>query len=276
MTRTQKLLRLLSTALIAALVAGGVANTILSATPLQAAWPLSYLWGFGAALLGAAMCLGTPGLIAALSALTAFVGMTALGGAFGARALFESLRAFGESGDISLLGAHGPAAAMLLGVTLGLLFFLLVRRRGSLFFAAAVALMAILVACTVGENANVGAAVPALIGLAAAYAFAADTERDLKSCLRALVPTALAVLLAPLLVPQGRLTWPPLENAADFKQIPQGLHKKVATALDFTQFYQIFCSMFRFVLPRFPSMDVPLWPLSCTHTLLAKKTNRLS
>ena len=37
MTRTQKLLRLLSTALIAALVAGGVANTILSATPLQAA-----------------------------------------------------------------------------------------------------------------------------------------------------------------------------------------------------------------------------------------------
>ena len=215
MTRTQKLLRLLSTALIAALVAGGVANTILSATPLQAAWPLSYLWGFGAALLGAAMCLGTPGLIAALSVLTAFVGMTAFGGAFGARALFESLRAFGESGDISLLGAHGPAAAMLLGVTLGLLFFLLVRRRGSLFFAAAVALMAILVACTVGENANVGAAVPALIGLAAAYAFATDTERDLKSCLRALVPAALAVLLALLLVPQGRLTWAPLENAAD-------------------------------------------------------------
>ena len=215
MTRTQKRLRLLATALIAALVAGGVANTILSATPLQAAWPLSYLWGFGAALLGAAMCLGTPGLIAALGVLTAFVGMTALGGAFGARALFESLRAFGESGDISLLGAHGPAAAMLLGVTLGLLFFLLVRRRGSLFFAAAVALMAILVACTVGENANVGAAVPALIGLAAAYAFAADTERDMKSCLRALVPAALAVLLALLLVPQGRLTWAPLENAAD-------------------------------------------------------------
>ena len=35
MTRTQKLLRLLATALIAALVAGGVANTILGATPLK-------------------------------------------------------------------------------------------------------------------------------------------------------------------------------------------------------------------------------------------------
>ncbi len=41
MTRTQKLLRLLATALIAALVAGGVANTILSVTPLAASWPLS-------------------------------------------------------------------------------------------------------------------------------------------------------------------------------------------------------------------------------------------
>ena len=87
MTRTQKLLRLLATALIAALIAGGVANTILGATPLKASWPLAYLWGFGAALLGAVMCSGVPGLIAALSVLTAFVGMAALGGAFGARAV---------------------------------------------------------------------------------------------------------------------------------------------------------------------------------------------
>ena len=32
---------------------------------------------------------------------------------------------------------------------------------------------------------------------------------------RALIPAALAVLLALLLVPQGRLTWAPLENAAN-------------------------------------------------------------
>ena len=82
MTRTQKLLRLLATALIAALVAGGVANTILGATPLKASWPLAYLWGFGAALLGAAMCSGAPGLIAALAVLAAFVGMTAAGRRF--------------------------------------------------------------------------------------------------------------------------------------------------------------------------------------------------
>ena len=94
MTRTQKLLRLLATALIAALVAGGVANTILSATPLAASWPLAYLWAFGAALLGAAMYSGAPGLIAALCALAVYLLAVLLGGVFGARALFDALRAF--------------------------------------------------------------------------------------------------------------------------------------------------------------------------------------
>ncbi len=158
---------------------------------------------------------GAPRLIAVLCALAVYLLAVLLGGVFGARALFEALRAFGESGDAASLTAHGPAAAMLLGVGLGLLFFLLVRKRGGLFFAAVVALMAILAACAIGEDASVGAAVPALIGLAAAYAFISDAERDLKSCVRALIPAALAVLLALLLVPQGRLTWTPLENAAN-------------------------------------------------------------
>ena len=140
--------------------------------------------------------------------------VTLLGGVFGARALFEALRAFGESGD----AASSPRTARrrpCCWAGLGLLFFLLVRKRGGLFFAAVVALVAILAACAIGEDASVGAAVPALIGLAAAYAFASDAERDWKSCLRALIPAALAVLLALLLVPQGRLTWTPLENAAN-------------------------------------------------------------
>ena len=215
MTRTQKLLRQLATALIAALVAGGVANTILGVTPLKASWLLPYLWGFGAAVLGAVMCSGVPGLIAALAVLTAFAGMAALGGAFGVRTLFEALRAFGENGDAAALGAHAPAAALLLGVGLGLLSFLLVRKRGGVFFATVVALGAILTACAIGEDAGVGTAVPALIGLAAAYAFTSDAELGLKGCVRALIPATLAVLLALLLVPQGRLTWAPLENAAD-------------------------------------------------------------
>ena len=85
-----------------------------------------------------------------------------------------------------------------------------------MFFAAVIALVAILAACAIGEDASVGAAVPALIGLAAAYAFASDAERDLKSCLRARSsPPRWRCSLALLLVPQGRLTWAPLENAAD-------------------------------------------------------------
>lgn len=215
MTRTQKFLRLLVTALIAALISGSVTNTILGATSLAAPWPLAYLWALGAGVLGAAMCMGIPGLIAALAVLAAFAGMAVLGGAFGARALFEALRAFWGSGDASLLPAHAPTAAMLLGVALGLLFFALVKNRGSVFFAAVIALVALIAACAFSDQGGVGAAVPALIGLAAAYAHTSDSEQNARAYTRALIPATLAVLVAFLLVPQGRLTWEPLENAAN-------------------------------------------------------------
>ena len=215
MTRTQKFLRLLVTALIAALISGSVTNTILGATSLAAAWPLAYLWALGAGVLGAVMCMGIPGLVAALAVLAAFAGMAVLGGAFGARALFEALRAFWGSGDASLLPAHAPAAAMLLGVALGFLFFALVKNRGGVFFAAVIALVAIIAAYALGDQSGVGAAVPALIGLAAAYAHTSDGEQNARAYARALIPATLAVLVAFLLVPQGRLTWAPLENAAN-------------------------------------------------------------
>jgi len=51
MTRSQKLLRLLSTALIAALLSGSVANTLLGAFSMGAPWPSAYLWAALVALL---------------------------------------------------------------------------------------------------------------------------------------------------------------------------------------------------------------------------------
>ena len=215
MTRTQKILRLLSTALIAALMAGSVANTILSASALEAAWPLAYLWGLGAALLGAVMSLGTAALIAALAALVTFLGLSFAGGAFGVRALIDALRLAWDTGEWAEVAAHAPAAAMLLGVALGLLFFALVKSREGVFFAALISLAAVVVSCTLNEDMGVGVAVPALIGLAAAYAHTSEAERDVRGYARALVPATLAVLVAFLLVPQGRLTWAPLENAAN-------------------------------------------------------------
>ena len=215
MTTTQKLLRLLSTALIAALVAGSVANVILGATPLAAAWPAAYLWALAAALSCAVMCLGPGGLIAGIAALVALAGVTVLGGAFGVRALVDAVRAAAQTGDASALGEHAPAACMLLGVAFGLLFFPLVRSRGGVFFAAVIALAAILIASALSTHSGVGAAVPALIGLAAAYAHTSEIERDVRGYARALIPATLAVLLAFALVPGGRLTWAPLENAAN-------------------------------------------------------------
>ena len=215
MTRTQKILRMLSTALIAAMLSGGVANTILSASALMPAWPLAYLWGLGAALLGAAMSLGTAALIAGLAALAAFLGLALLGGAFGARELIEAMRLAWNTGEWADVASHGPAAAMLLGVVLGVLFFALVKSREGVFFAALISLAAVVVSCALNEEMGVGVAVPALISLAAAYAHTSEVERDVRGYARALVPATLAVLIAFMLVPQGRATWTPLENAAN-------------------------------------------------------------
>lgn len=129
MTRTQKLLRLLTTALIAALIAGGVTNTLVEASAMEAPWINAYAWALVSALLGAAMTINLAALICALSALTALVALAFGGGAFGVRALVDGLRAFFGSGDWEALASCGGAAAMVLGVALGLLFFALVRRR---------------------------------------------------------------------------------------------------------------------------------------------------
>ena len=215
MTGTQKILRLLSTALIAALMAGGVANTILAASGLETAWLLAYAWGMGAALVGAAMTAHTGALIAGAALFVAFAGMVAAGGAFGAGALFDAYRAYWETGDWAQVVPHAQAAAMLLGVALGLLYALLVRKRGGVYFAAALTILALIVSCALNAQVGVGSAVPALIGLAAAYAHTSEAERDVRGYARALIPATLAVLVAFALVPQGRLTWPPLENAAN-------------------------------------------------------------
>ena len=214
MTRTQKLLHLLTTALIAALIAGGVTNTLVEASAMEAPWINAYAWALVSAPLGAAMTINLAALICALSALTALVALAFGGGAFGVRALVDGLRAFFGSGDWEALASCGGAAAMVLGVALGLLFFALVRRRGGVAFAFVFALMALICAGAMAEQVSLWGTAPVLIGLAAAVANTLEGERDARGFVRALIPAALAVVLALVAVPHGRATWAPLENVA--------------------------------------------------------------
>ncbi|NLD59671.1 MAG: hypothetical protein GX647_08475 [Clostridiales bacterium] len=218
MTRSQKLLRLLSTALIAALLSGSVANTLLGAFSMGAPWPSAYLWAALVALLLALGGLGAAGAIAGGAALLALFGLAALGGAFGIRELFSALREFASVGDWAVLAPHGAAAAMFLGVLFGILFFGLVRNRGGVFFAALISLTALIGASAAGGEANMLLAAPALIALSAAFAHTSEADRYERGFARALVPSAIAVLIALLLVPAGRVTWKPLEDAANALQ----------------------------------------------------------
>lgn len=160
------------------------------------------------------MSLGTAALIAALAALVTFLGLSFAGGAFGVRALIDALRLAWDTGEWAEVAAHAPAAAMLLGVALGLLFFALVKSREGVFFAALISLAAVVVSCTLNEDMGVGVAVPALIGLAAAYAHTSEAERDVRGYARACAGDAGGVggVFARA---AGAATWAPLENAAN-------------------------------------------------------------
>ncbi|NLF27919.1 MAG: hypothetical protein GX592_08470, partial [Clostridiales bacterium] len=215
MTRVQKILRLLSTALIATLLSGSVANTLLGALSMDAPWIGAYLWAALVSLVLAVGGLGAIGAIAGGASLLSLFGMAVFGGAFGVKELFFAAREFASAGDWAALQSHGPAAAMCLSVFFGILFFGLVRNRGGVFFAALIALTALIGAGAAGEDASMLSAAPALIALAAAFAHTSEADRYERGFARALVPSAIAVLIALLLVPAGRVTWEPLENAAN-------------------------------------------------------------
>jgi hypothetical protein len=114
MTRSQKILRLLSTALIASLLAGSVSNTLLGAFSMGAPWLSAYLWAALVSLLLALGGLGAAGAVAGGASLLALFGIAVFGGAFGVRELFSALREFAAAGDWAVLASHGAAAALCL------------------------------------------------------------------------------------------------------------------------------------------------------------------
>ncbi len=210
MTKKQQLLRLLSTALIASLLAGSVIHTLLSSFSMPVPWATAYLASMLAAAACAALSLGLAGAVFGGAGFAALLGAAA----HGARALFGAIGEFAAAGDWSALEMHGPAAAALLGVLFGALFFALLKNRGGVFFAALISLVVLIGANASGGDVRVVSAVPALIALTAAFAHTSESDRFERGFARALVPATAAVLIALLLVPSGHLTWAPLENAA--------------------------------------------------------------
>ncbi len=215
LTKKAKITRSVIAAVLAMLFAGSAASVLASATRMAA--PAAGL--YVAAALSAA--LGALGAVSGTGAAIAAGGFVALSAGYAAshaaglgalRALFASWS--GAEADAARAALGGQTLLTLGAFVLGALFFALLNRR-ELVTMAILLLLAALVACHASsETASIAAAAPGLIAAAAAFALTGGVQRDL-SALRVLVPAALAVALALILLPANRVTWPPLERAAE-------------------------------------------------------------
>ncbi|MBQ8110792.1 MAG: hypothetical protein IJ124_11590 [Clostridia bacterium] len=156
----------------------------------------------GGAVLASVLCAATTAVYAA----THVAGFGAL------KALFAAWA--GEAGDAEQLALATRTLLTCGAFVFAALFFALLNRRELVFMGIAI-LLSVLIGChAMSETASLGAAVPGLIAAAAAFALTGGVQRE-PAALRALLPAALAVAAALLLSPVGRVTWPPLEEAAN-------------------------------------------------------------
>ncbi len=202
-------------AALALLFAGSAAFVLATALDLSVpALPL-YL----AALVSVALCavgtLSTAGAVGASLAFVVAVGLylvTHIPGLGALRALFAAWA--GQPGEAELVALGGRTFLTCAAFTMGALFFALLSRR-EFIGVAILLLLSVVVSChAMSETASLPAAVPGLIAAAAAFALTGGVQLD-AAALRTLLPAALAVAIALALVPAGRVTWPPLEEAAE-------------------------------------------------------------
>ena len=215
MNKNAKLIRILVTAALAALCAGSGMTTLATAAGAASTALRLYL----AAALAAALCglgaLGGPFALGAAALAAAAGAIYIPGHAEGFRAL-RPLMNYWAGGDASAaeLLQGGDVLCTCGAFLLGALFYALICRR-ELASLAVLILMALLIGShAMSATASVAASLPGLAAGAAVFALTGALSRD-GATARALLPSVLAVALALMLVPAGRVTWPPLERAAN-------------------------------------------------------------
>ena len=235
-TRTVRIL--LTALLTAAFVVSGL-WTVATATNLpfeRSLLPGVVTSGIVVTALCALAATSTLGMIVAAALFAAVAGIWALAnrGALGMVREFFALWQGGQ-GDLARAAQGGGAFFVCAAAVLAGVFYMLLYRRE--LTALAVMLLAAVLVCAhaMSDSASIAATVPGLIAGAAAFALTGGAQRD-ASAARVLIPSALAVLLALLLLPGGRVTWKPLEEAGNrvrgiFEQYFSFTHERIAFSI---------------------------------------------
>ena len=235
LTNRSRLERGVIAAVLALLFAGSAAAVAASA--LGVAVPAASL--YAAAFAAVALCVAGTLKGGAILASLGFVAVCGLylvsnrAGLAGLRALFATWA--GQAADSAGAAAGGRLLLTCGAFTLGTLFFALLN-HDEFVSVAVVLLLAVLVAChAMSDSASLAAAVPGLVAAAAAFALTGGVQRDFRA-LRVLLPAALALAVAMALAPGERVTWGPLERAAEqvrsmFEQYFRFTHERIAVSI---------------------------------------------
>ena len=195
------------------------------------------LAGAAGALVCALAARSLPGVIAAAVLIAVGVGAWLPANRAGLQAVGEfAARLRGGEADPALSALGGGSALTCAAALIGALFFVMLYRRELNALAVTLLTVMLVASHAVSETASLATCVPGLIGIAAAIALMAGVQRD-ASAARVLIPAALAVAAALLLIPAGRVTWQPLEDAAEkvrsaFEQYFNFTYERIAFSLN--------------------------------------------
>lgn len=233
MNNKTKIHRILVAALLALVFAGSGLNTAGSAFAI----------GAGLDVWLAAAVTVTACALAAHSGWGALIGAAVLavfGGGWGLRhiqdlraipALFEAMRSAETTADPAGVRALLICAAALFGAV----FFVMLYKRGGTSMAILILSAMLVFSHGMSPEASIAAAVPGLIAGAVAFALSDTAQRD-NLAARLLLPSALAVAVALMLMPAGRVTWRPMEDLAArvrsvFEQYFNFTHERIAFSI---------------------------------------------
>lgn len=236
LTNKARLDRSAIAAVLALLFAGSATAVAASALGLTVSTPALYAAALVAVALSVAGTLTGGAIIASLG----FVAVAGLylathgAGLAGLRELFAQWS--GQAAESAGAAEGGRLLLTCASFTFGVLFFVLLSHN-EFVSVAIVLLLAVMVAChAMSQSASLGATVPGLVAAAAAFALTGGVQRDF-SALRVLLPAVLALALAMVLVPGERMTWRPLEDAAErvrnmFEQYFRFTHERIAFSIN--------------------------------------------
>lgn len=215
MNKKTRIFRIGIATAIGFLMAGSCVTALAAAMGVDIGWFSIYGTALIAALL-AGSCAWSGGTAAAASILLIVSGglWTAanLEGISAINALFQSWKG-GETETVrATLG--GKTLIIIAAYVLGAALVWLMSRKEFAPLGILVFFGVLVGAYNISESVGFGCAVPGLIAAVAGFGFANGVQKD-SNGLKIIVPAILAVVLGLALSPNGRLTWQPMEEAAN-------------------------------------------------------------